>query len=190
MEINNGINIGSIFSLNNSQKKPIAEIVEFECFSFKNLLEINDIEGCLKMLNGNNECGGLVFLFKAKKNLELLNKTFYISGFKTYIFKENGHISLIRQFNKKDLANTADNSSTQRVEDNDNLIQFGFLWFFEEENDLNNANKMYIETYFAIDNIHTSYLVNKELNTFSDNKFVSRNMDIAIENRNVYNCLF
>ena len=35
MEINNGINIGSLLSLNKSKSSPTAEIVEFECYFFK-----------------------------------------------------------------------------------------------------------------------------------------------------------
>ena len=35
MEINNGINIGSLFSINKSKSSPTAEIVEFECYFFK-----------------------------------------------------------------------------------------------------------------------------------------------------------
>ena len=69
MEINNGINIGSLFSINKSKSSPTAEIVEFECYSFKKISEIEDISGCLKLLNGRDDYGGVVFLFKAKKRL-------------------------------------------------------------------------------------------------------------------------
>ena len=41
MEINNGINIGSLFSLNKSKSSPTAEIVEFECYSFKKISQTN-----------------------------------------------------------------------------------------------------------------------------------------------------
>jgi hypothetical protein len=70
------INVFNLNIFHNSQEIPVAEIVEFECFSFQNVSEINSISGCLKTFNCNDNHGGLVFLFKAKKNLKLLNKKF------------------------------------------------------------------------------------------------------------------
>ncbi len=186
MEINNGINIGSLFSLNKSKSSPTAEIVEFECYSFKKISEIEDISGCLKLLNSRDDYGGVVFLFKVKKDLELLGKRFFISGFKFKIFKNNDSIPFQKQYKKNSLVNMLDTASIQRVEDNDELMQFGFLYFFEKPNDFKGADRMLIEVYLAIDNDYKSYIITKKIYNSQNNKFTTRNLNITIENKNVY----
>ena len=186
MEINNGINIGSLFSINKSKSSPTAEIVEFECYSFKKISEIEDISGCLKLLNGRDDYGGVVFLFKAKKDLELLGKRFFISGFKSKILKNNDSISIQKQYEKNSLANILDIASIQRVDNNDDLMQFGFFYFFEEPNNFKDADRMHIEVYLAIDNDCKSYIITKDIYGLKNNKFTTKNLNITIENKNVY----
>lgn len=181
---NYGINITPV--LFNKSSVPTADINHFECFGFKDVSEIHDISGCLKMMNANCNCGGLVLLFKAKKNMELLNKKVYLSGINACIFKPNGNIHIIKKFYKNDLVEVLDDSAIQRVEDDEDLMQFGFVFFFDKPEDLNNISNMNIDIFFAIDSVKKSYLVSKRGIEVVDGKLVCKNMEIKNENRNVY----
>ena len=84
------------------------------------------------------------------------------------------------------MANILDIASIQRVDNNDDLMQFGFFYFFEEPNNFKDADRIHIEVYLAIDNDCKSYIITKDIYGLKNNKFTTKNLNITIENKNVY----